>query len=243
MAIYTKVGLPAPYKPPTSKWRNLLYLVNGLTALLSVAVVGFSLYALDSHARLAIPLWAVHASLAVGFFMLALSGLGLCGARLAARMRANERLNWPLVVYFGLVGALMVVEVLAAGALFVMAGVLNDARNDRITRDVAELDSSVRHYVAGHPGQWVDVQDAFSCCGWNSTTLADDYPTGDACGEADALPCRKELLQEASEHATAIGAATVTLLIVQTTCLVASCCLLWQKPDGPDYDITSVDGL
>jgi uncharacterized membrane protein len=90
-----------------------------------------------------------------------------------SRLRAqvdNEQINWWLVGYFLILLLAVILQLVAAGMLLVLVGVVDGARSGSGSAAVTEFENGVRRYISGHQDEWWDIQNYFGCCGYNSAT-------------------------------------------------------------------------
>lgn len=227
----------------TGKWQLILYIINGLTALMGIILMGVAGWAKNSPESIALPSFAINILIAFGLIVMLVSFLGLYGAYRAPDKIDNKTTNWFLWGYFCITFLAIILQLVAAGVLLTMVGVIDSAANDSVLKADNSFEASLREYIAAHPVEWYEVQDYFNCCGYNCTnTVKDacplDLPTGPRCGivnssdpyknptPSDVPSCRQLLLNKAASQATALGAIAIVFVFFELLAFTAAFCLL-----------------
>lgn len=179
--------------------KRFLLAINLVFLALGAALVGFGAYALNSNALGLTSKALPTAALALGVFVLVVSVLGCCGA-------AQEN-RCILFLYVAVLSILVVAQLVVGGLVL--------ADRDNADKLLGEGWDS-----AGNDGR-VDLQNEFSCCGFETET---DNP-GVPCPDTFDGPCLPALRDEFNDRLVVIGAIALALAFFEVSGLVLACCL------------------
>lgn len=225
------------FEERAGKYKKVLYFVNVFTFLFGTVSIGLSAWALNSEEQETdtLPDWALKSILGFGVVVVVISLIGIRGAYVAVDKIANREVNWWLIIYFVILLISLALQVAIAGVLLVLAGVVEDAEDGKVSSEVDDLEQDFRDWINENPDKWIDVQNYFDCCGYNST--CDTTATGSDCNttvceDTVAPTCRGKLLSELKEKAVVIASISIVFALFELFAFVSAYCLICCiKPD------------
>jgi len=234
-----------------SGYKRVLLVINGITLLMGILLLAITAYVyVHNPTSMVVPKWTMHASMAFGAIMALISCLGFYGALSAEQKLRSRKTNCALGAYFFVVFIAFIIQVAVLGVLAFFVGLVKDATatefiNSHGRKATLELEKHVQTLLTNNARQWIDIQKAFDCCGYNSTT--DSLATGPACNTNSSIVmfndnttvsvCRNKLLQSAKHNAVSVIAITTVVAVLEFIAFVSACCLLFcVKPKkGNEY--------
>lgn len=170
--------------------RMFLMGVNGLMVVLALVTAGVAIYGLTDSSFIAaaipdiVPSYMFTAGLAFAGAVMVIALMGLCSAKYQNKC--------GLLVYFFVVLAALVAEGSVSGYLLTRQGIIHQAKAENLakaaSREVRKFENDFLSFATGHADEWVQTQDALSCCGYDiraarggNAAAAADIDTGAEC--------------------------------------------------------------
>jgi hypothetical protein len=223
-------------------YKRILWIINAITGILGAAMIGLGAYMIRNPAAGAmLPSWTMKLSIVFGVLIFLISFLGCWGTYVAEEKKLHKEYNWWLWSYCGIVFIAFIVQVAVAVALVNVSGLIKDANTSQTINkgSSAAAQSFENGLVKGftaNPKAWIDIQNQFHCCGYNSTS--GNLATGAACGVAETttvVQCKSRVLDWGSSHLVSMIALSVLLAIVDFAAFVSSCGVLCRPAKGTGY--------
>jgi len=207
---------------------------------LGAALLALAVEANKSDGQVALPDWTVKALTAFGIILLVIAFLGLYGAHQALNKIANEKRNYFLWLYFIIVGAAFIVQLIAAAVLLTRIGVIKNAKaQDKSDEAAVTFEAELVDFLRKHATEWIDIQDAFECCGYNTTSLVgpnSDLSTGKYCTQDRPLDgngkkqsvfsCKNKVMDKAIASGRALAVFGIIFGVVQFIAVISAFCLI-----------------
>lgn len=170
--------------------RCFLMSVNSLMALLALVTAGTAIYGLTDSSFIVsaipdvVPSYTFTAGLVFAGAVMVIALMGLCSAKYQNKC--------GLMVYMVVVLLALVAEGTVSGYLLTKGGVIHDAKAENLahaaSREVRKFENDLLEFATGHADEWVQTQDALSCCGYDiraarggNSAAAADVDTGAQC--------------------------------------------------------------
>jgi len=220
-------------------FKRLLWTINAITGILGIAMIGLGAYVIRNPAAgVMLPAWTMKLSIAFGVLIFLISFLGCWGTHVAEEKKQTKEYNWWLGSYCAIVLLAFIVQVAVAVALVNVSGAIKDANTSQSINkgSAAAAQSFENGLVKGfvkNPHAWIDIQNEFHCCGYNSTS--GDLATGAACETINVVQCKSRLLDWGSSNLMSLIALSVVLAIVDFVAFVSSCGVLCRPAKGTGY--------
>lgn len=161
-------------KAAGSKTQFMLVLINSVSLIVALAMVGVSAWGLAAWKDAPegswenVPTWGFYGALAFGVFVMLISVLGCVGAK--------KRNKCALMLYILVVLVALVVQIAVATYALGYYNYLGDAKD---TKSWQKVDSNVQKYIVdgfisfakAKPDAWRDLQNYNECCGYNALEL------------------------------------------------------------------------
>jgi len=214
-----------------TKYQCCLYFINAITASFGAALVCVCIWALTLAENVTLPTWILPCGIVFGGIVMLVSCCGCKGASSAPRHKAEDSCNLSLSFYLTILFVSFVMQIILAVILLQLVGTMNTAiSGDLADEAVQKFDNDFVEWTQDHPSKWIDTQNYFVCCGYQSTS--DDTATGDVCSNSPetAVACRPKLLQKTKDQAEIISIVCIIFGFMELVALIASCCLCCGGP-------------
>jgi len=168
--------------------RACLYWINALIITLGILVVGFASYALadpqniETFLTVALPKATFIYSLIFALSLVFISGLGVCGSKTDSKL--------GLGLYIFIVFAALIAQLAAFIVVLDKYKVIENAKADKYGDEaVAKLETTFVEKCQQNPNDWIKVQNAVKCCGYDARFSSADpsINTGDQCNLGGSL--------------------------------------------------------
>lgn len=196
----------------------LLMLINFLTMVSGVLLLGLSIFGMTAQAR-ATSLYSSGVPLGVlilSIFLIAISAMGFYGTTHAHSI--------TLQTYLAVVMIIFIAQIVLGSIALARAGQVNEIIYD------AWEEAYVRH-----PDAIQRIEKAFQCCGYSSIL---DRPVPDDCSKDRAFgyieSCRDKIVPAAKDVLRGIGSFLMIIALIEAVAVFLALLLYWQWPD--EYD-------
>jgi hypothetical protein len=194
----------------------------------------------------AIPKWVLPLGIAGGAVTILISLCGCEGARKSPKHIDQATCNPALTFYLVCLLIGIAAEVIIAVMLLTLVGTIDSAQEGNFGDEaVQEFDQDFKEWITENPGKWVDTQNYFGCCGYDSNT--DTTATGRYCN-ADSIAivptCRARVMEATKEESLLIGILAAVFGFLELIALIAASCLLCcvHRYSRPMYAAAAVPG-
>jgi len=231
-------GVPDDVSIRTKRWQWTIYFVCFITlsfGIITLAIATKYLTAGQTQSTI-YPDWALKLAISFGAIVAVISFLGMYGARKAPDHIENGTRNYSLILFFLILLIGIIIQIIIAAVILNQLNILqNTSTSSFSTSATSDVDSKILTFIHNYPNDWIDIQNHFACCGYNSTNTTTD-PTATSpiyCGTvAESVrppipPCRQKLLNELVNDAKIIGALAVVFSFLEIGAFISSCCLLY----------------
>jgi Tetraspanin family len=203
-------------------------------------MIGVAAWGLQSEQAIAAEPWMLRLVLAFGVIVTLISFLGIYGAKVAPNKIDNGATNWYLIIYLVIVFIGFVIQVIGAAMLLVLIGNVEDSQDNRVGEATTSFERDLMETLCDHRSKWIDIQDAFDCCGYGFNNGTQDI--GSPCNlavnatmpvsciiaptQARGPPCRTKFLDRAKDLFTAVAVAGIIFGVAQLLAMCSAVCLL-----------------
>lgn len=202
-------------------------------AIFSVITVSLSAWSMASTQSFVLLEWPLATFLGLGISCAVLLIIGMYGVKTAVSDKQAGEINWKLLLY----AIFLLVSIVLS--LISTANILKDVA--AIDRGGYEIEERVLRFIEDDKSGWIDAQEQFYCCGWESSDASGHATAKSLCGtnppntvREGIQPCENRILTKASEQATAVGTVGTLFSFLQILALLSTVLLFMLK------DVTSL---